>query len=197
VRTRGPGDSALLLLDAVDVLNTEHIKYAVIGALAASVHGSVRGSLDADVVVSASVQEGTRLEKAFRDAGFQSTLTRGEPGDPIPGVVRLSDAFGNRVDVLLGLRGLDPQAFSRTVEVPFQGSTLQFIGREDFIAMKVFAAGPLDLADAQNAVAAAGDSLDVPLVRRLAVRFGREASASLDSLLGKSHAAGYDSTDDL
>lgn len=60
----------------------------------------------------------------------------------------MSDAFGSRVDVLVGLRGLDAQAFSRTLQVPFHGSTLDFIGREDFIAMKVFAGGPIDLQDA-------------------------------------------------
>jgi hypothetical protein len=197
MRSRGPGESALLLLDAVDVLKAQKIPYAVVGALAASVHGAVRGSADADVLIGASVQEATGIDEAFRKAGFRSILSRGDPQDDIPAVIRLTDTFGNRVDVLVGLRGLDVEAFSRTVEIPFHGSTLAFIGREDFIAMKVFAAGPIDLADAVNAVAAAGDSLDMPLVRRLAARFGREAEASLDSVLGKSRGASYDPTDDL
>lgn len=196
MRSRGPGESALLLLDAVDVLKAQGIPYAVVGALAASVHGAIRGSADADVLIGASVQEATRIDQAFRKAGFQSVLSRGDPQDDIPAVIRLTDTFGNRVDVLVGLRGLDSKAFSRTLEVPFHGSTLHFIGREDFIAMKVFAGGPIDLADAANALAAAGDSLDVPLVRRVAARFGREASASLDSLLGKSVGVGHDATDD-
>ena len=93
MRTSRAGESALLLLDVVDRLVAEKIQYAVIGALAASVHGAVRASLD-----------------------------------------------------------LDPQAFSRVVEVPFQGSTLRFIGREDLIAMKAFAGAPTDLADAARAI---------------------------------------------
>jgi hypothetical protein len=191
MRPKAPGQSTLLLLDVVDILEARKIDYAVVGALAASVYGAVRASVDADVLLSTTIQA-TGLEQACQAAGFRTTLTRGDLDDPIPGTIRLSDTFGNRVDLLLGLRGLDPQAFLRTVEVPFQGRTLRFIGREDFIAMKVFAAGPLDLADAENAVAAAGESLDVPLVRRLAARFGREASESLNALLGTSHAAGYD-----
>lgn len=43
----------LLLLDVVDLLTATKINYAVIGALAASVHGAVRASMDSDVVLSA------------------------------------------------------------------------------------------------------------------------------------------------
>jgi hypothetical protein len=39
VRSRGFGQSALLLLDAIEVLARERIDYAVIGAMAASIHG--------------------------------------------------------------------------------------------------------------------------------------------------------------
>jgi hypothetical protein len=196
MRPRGPGESALLLLDAVEVLEAHRIRYAVIGALAASVHAAIRGSADADVLIGAAVQEATRIDEAFRRAGFQSVLSRGDPQDAIPAAIRLTDAFGNRVDVLVGLRGLDPQAFSRTVEVPFQGSTLLVIGREDFIAMKVFAGGPIDLQDAERAVAANPVSLDVHLVRRLAAGFGRDASEAFESILSANRGAGHDLTDD-
>jgi hypothetical protein len=37
MRARGPGESAKLLLDVVDVLAARSIDYAVIGALAASI----------------------------------------------------------------------------------------------------------------------------------------------------------------
>ncbi len=67
--------------------------------------------------------------------------------------------------------------------MPFQGARLRFIGREDFIAMKVFAGGPLDLLDATRALSAAGKAVDTELLRRLAKQFGRDASASLDRLL--------------
>jgi hypothetical protein len=197
MRPRGPGESALLLLDAVEVLDSQGTRYAVVGALAASVHGAVRGSADADVLIGASVQEATRIGEAFRRAGFKSVLSRGDPQDDIPAVIGLTDTFGNRVDVLVGLRGLESHVFSRTVEVPFHGSTLVFIGREDFIAMKVFAGGPIDLQDAERAVAANPSSLDVQLVRRLAAGFGREASAALESILSAERSVAHNPTDDL
>jgi hypothetical protein len=49
--------------------------------------------------------------------------------------------------------------------------------------MKAFAGGPLDLIDAERAISAAGDSLDLELVRQLASRYGAGAAAALDRLL--------------
>jgi hypothetical protein len=57
-------------------------------------------------------------------------MTRGDFEDPILGLLKVSDSFGNRVDLLLGLKGMEPQAVSRVIGIPFQGSKLNFIGRE-------------------------------------------------------------------
>jgi hypothetical protein len=204
MRASGPGESARLLLDVVDVLAAHSIDYAVIGALAASLHGAGRASLDAGLVVSASVMEGMGINDALKRAGHTTEFRRGGLEDAIPGLVRVSDSFGNQVDVLLGIRGLDPKAFSRTVEVPLEGTRLRFVGREDFIAMKAAAGGPIDLVDAGNAIASDPKSLDVELVRDLGLRFGTSASASLERMLGEaglsrqaSHNQGYGLDDDL
>jgi hypothetical protein len=93
------------------------------------------------------------------------------------------DFQAHRVDLLLSLRGLEPQAFSRAVGVPFRGRMVRFIGREDFIALKAFAGGPLHLVDAARAISAAGSSLDIALVRRLTKQYGQQASETLDRLL--------------
>ncbi len=153
MRATRPGESALLLLDVADCLESHKVEYAVVGALAASIYGAVRASLDADVVVSIGLSEAEGIGRALEAAGLRAELTRGDLDDPIPALLKVIDAYGNRVDLLIGLRGLDPQAFSRAIEVPFQGKKLRFIGREDFIAMKAFAAGPMDLVDAARAVA--------------------------------------------
>lgn len=184
MRTRGAGESALLLLDAVSLLRRRHVDYAVIGALAASIHGVVRASLDADAVLSFSAHAAAELEREFSAAGFATSLRRGDADDPIQALLALSDAHQNRVDLLIGLRGLEPAAFSRVIEVPFQGEVLRIIGREDFIAMKVFAGGPQDLIDARRVIEAAGAALDIPLLRRLAGGFGPEASEALEGVLG-------------
>lgn len=183
MRTTRAGQSALLLLDAVAVLATRKISYAVIGAMAASVHGIVRASMDADAVLSLTIQETSTLEREFRAAGFQTEVRRGDPDDPIAAVLSLTDAHRNRVDLLVGLRGLDPGAFSRTIELSFHGAALRVVGLEDFVAMKIFAGGPQDLADARAAISAAGEHLNQPLAKALARRFGREVLARLETLI--------------
>jgi hypothetical protein len=183
VRTSGPGESALLLLDAVAVMAAEHIDYAVIGAMAASVHGVVRASVDADVILSVATQRLRDLKVRFAAIGFTTELRFGDFDDPIAAMLVLTDQYGNRVDLLVGLRGLDPAAFERALEVPFQGQTLKVVGREDFIAMKVFAGGPQDLADARNVIEAAGGQLDLALLQRLASKFGRATAVAIEGLL--------------
>ncbi len=51
MRTRASGESTLLLVDAVQVLRAAQVDYAIIGAMAASVHGVIRASRDADALL--------------------------------------------------------------------------------------------------------------------------------------------------
>lgn len=185
MRASQAGQSALLLLDAIAVLKAQAIDYAVIGAMAASVHGAIRASADADALISATVSKLASLRMFFKKAGFETRLRRGDTDDPIPAMLVISDTHGNRVDLLGGLRGLDPQAFARTIEVPFSGDTLRIIGREDFIAMKCFAGGPQDIADAHVALISAQEPVDLDLLRRVTRRFGRAAADALEHLLAR------------
>jgi len=78
-----------------------------------------------------------------------------------------------RVDLLAGLRGLDRLALSRSITVPFLGGSLRVIGREDFIAMKCFAGGHQDIADAVQALKTTDHPLDLAILRWTTRRFGR------------------------
>ena len=183
MRTQAPGQSSLLFLDVAHILIAEKITYAVIGALAAAVHGEVRGTTDADALLCVALQQLGALRTAFEDAGFQTELRFGDDEDPIPAMLILQDGYENTVELLAGLRGLDPDAFTRTITVPFQGDTLRMIGREDFIAMKCYAGGPQDVADARAALTRRDAATDLDLLRRLTRRFGRAATDVLESLL--------------
>jgi len=183
VRTKQAGQSALLLLDAVEVLQREKIDYAVIGAFALSAHGVVRASTDVDVLLFAPPPHLTRLRTRFQRAGFGTELRRGETEDPIPALLILSDTHNNHIDLLGGLRGMDPAIFSRAVEVPFRGVKLRIVGREDFIAMKCFAGSPQDILDAQSAYHSAQCPVDLDLLRAVARRFGRDAADRLEQVL--------------
>ena len=107
-----------------------------------------------------------------------------------------SDDFENRVDLMVGIRGFDPTGFSRTLEVALDGESLKFVGLEDFVAMKLFAGGPQDLADARSALEAAPEPPNKELLERLASRYGPETARSLQSLTS-SFSRGLDSGLDL
>lgn len=183
MRTKASGESVLLLLDAIQILRGASVDYAVVGAMAASVHGVIRASLDADALLSISLSALAGLERSFEAAGFKTGLRRGDMGDPIGAVLTLRDGFENRVDLLVGIRGFEPTAFSRTIEVALDGESLKFVGLEDFVAMKLFAGGPQDLVDARSALEAAPEPPNMELLQGLAKRYGPETARSLEGLL--------------
>lgn len=186
MRAQRPGQSALLLVDAIEILRQEQVEYAVIGAFALAVHGVVRASMDADILLFTTPRRLNELHARFEQTGFTAESRQGDSDDPIPAMLGLSDDHGNRVDLLAGLRGLDPLVFSRTVEVDFHGERLRIVGREDFIAMKCFAGGPQDLVDARSAYASSQSPVDTHLLRSVTRRFGREAVDRLEQILGPS-----------
>jgi predicted nucleotidyltransferase len=183
MRTKASGESTLLLVDAVQVLRASQVDYAIIGAMAASVHGAIRASRDADALLSVTVSALPGLERSFRAAGFSTELRRGDMDDPIGAVLTLHDEFENRVDLLVGIRGFDPQAFSRVIDVPLDGEPLRFVGLEDFVAMKIFAGSPQDVSDATIALEVATEPLDVDLLRQLSKGYGADTARSLENLL--------------
>jgi hypothetical protein len=183
VRTQRAGQSALLLLDAIEILERETIDYAVIGAFALSAHGVVRASTDADALLFTTPARLAELPTLFDRAGFATELRRGDADDPFASMLILRDGHTNQVDLLAGLRGMDPSAFSRTVEVPFMGVNLRIIGREDFIAMKCFAGSPQDISDAESAYRSAQGPIDLDLMRAVTRRFGRVAADRLEQVL--------------
>jgi predicted nucleotidyltransferase len=172
------------MVDVAELLEARSVRYAIIGAMAAAVHGVVRASLDADAVVALQVRDAQALRHALIDAGYEAVVRTGDADDPIPGMLEINDGHGNRVDLLLGLRGMDPELLNRTRQVRLADATLEIVGREDFIAMTAFAGGPVDLADARAVIDLDRTSLDLELLRRLARRFGTDAARAVEDLIG-------------
>lgn len=183
MRTERPGQSALLFLDVAEILARENIDYVIIGAFALSAHAVVRASSDVDALLYVSYSRLEAISTLFKAAELDVILRRGDDDDPILSMLVLSDSHGNRVELLGGLRGVDPEVFSRAIEVPFHGINLRIVGREDFIAMKCFAGAPQDLADARAAFKGAQGPIDIDLLRAVTRRFGRDAADCLEDLL--------------
>jgi predicted nucleotidyltransferase len=184
MKAKGPGQSALLLLDVIDILNKRRIPHAVIGAFAASFHGVVRASMDADAMISLqSVQvDFETLIYELRKAGLKASYRRGDLGDPVGAVVHGEDRFKNRVDLLMNIRGMTEAVFSRTIEAEFMGARIHLVGIEDFIAMKIFAGSPKDLNDAAGVLKVSRDRTNFSLLRELVQGYGKSALHRLETL---------------
>ena len=98
MRTQRAGQSALLFLDVVELLNREHVDYIIIGAFALSVHGMVRASVDVDALLQLPYGRLKELYALFEAEHFGVVLNRGDDDDPIPSMLLLSDTYGNRVE---------------------------------------------------------------------------------------------------
>jgi len=185
MKINGPGESSLLLLKVIKRLDQLKIPYAVVGAFAASFYGIVRASLDADAVISVKGHEEklSRLLDILKKDGYKTVLRRGNREDPIRSVINIVDRFQNRVDLLIGLRGMDTDVFQRVVKTSFLKKKIRIIGVEDFIAMKIFAGNPKDFMDAAGAFKVSRQKIDLNLLKKLTRRYGTKELAQLKKLL--------------
>src|SRR5262249_33843292 len=108
---------------------------------------------------------------------------RGDIEDPILRSLLLEDLHQNRIDLLIGVRGMDPEASGRCVSASLLDSSIRIIGAEDLIAMKISAGGVQDLEDVRGVLYISGRRLDLDLLRKLAARYGLEVSRRLEALL--------------
>ena len=172
MKISGPGESSLLLLNVIKVLKTCRIPYAVVGAFAASFYGVVRASLDADAVISIEGGEDklNRLLSALKKAAFKIELRRSDAEDPVRYVINITDGFGNRVDLLIGIRGMRQDVFDRLRTASFMKTTVKIIGIEDFVAMKIFAGGAKDIHDVLGVLQISRAKINMALLKQLTLR---------------------------
>ena len=192
MRTTAPGQSALLLLDIIDVLEQKGITYAIIGAFAASFYGMVRASLDADAVISIHTsQEAVSLCDDLRVKGLSVEHRKGDQDDPIAAVINIQDSFHNRVDLLIGIQGMAREVFQRTQSARFMGALIKIVSPEDFIAMKIFAGNPQDISDVMGVLDVSGKKIDFNLLRKLTVSYGADSIKKLEKVLIEKKLKGH------
>ena len=185
MRTSGPGQPEQILLDVADILTALGIPYAVVGALAVSFYGVPRATSDADSVawIKDTGKTADELTNSLIASGYSAVLRRGDIDDPILVSIHVEDKYQNRHDLLLGIRGMDPDAAHRCVSSAFFGSTVRIIGAEDLIGMKIFAGGSQDLQDVRGILQVSRERLNPDLLRQVARLYGADVAATLDELL--------------
>ncbi|MGH9411868.1 MAG: nucleotidyl transferase AbiEii/AbiGii toxin family protein [Vicinamibacterales bacterium] len=153
------------------LLESEHIEYAIVGGIANAVWGEPRATVDVDVTVSVderavrrTVQAiASRLRAAVADPAAFVRQTRVLPVDTEDGV---------RIDVIFALMPFELEAIGRARSVAMAGRQVRVVTAEDLILMKIVSDRPRDLADAEAIVRRRRSDLDLayiePLVGELA-----------------------------
>jgi len=190
VRVTGPGQPVHLLLDIVDILNDLQIPYALAGALAVSFYGTPRSTNDASVIAWLEQSGKTKrdLEDSLAAANYWVLARPGDLDDPISDVVAVADDHGNRMDLLLGVRGMPSEATRRARTASILGAPLRIVGAEDLVAMKLFAGGVQDLEDVRGVLAVSGQDLDLSLLADISAQYGQDVSEKLNAILNEPHA---------
>jgi hypothetical protein len=185
MRVDGPSQPAHLLLDVIDGLNSFKIPYAIAGGFAVAYYGVPRFTEDGDSVVwmKDSAKTPVELKDDLIALGYKAALRQGDIDDPIALSIRIEDEFKNRVDLLLGVRGMDPEASKRCITAPILDAMVRVIGAEDLIGMKIFAGGPQDMLDVRGILQVWRERLNPDLLRSVARRYGPDVTRELDKLL--------------
>lgn len=186
---------AELLADLRGAFSALGARWYLFGAQAAIVHGAARLTADVDVTVDLAARSSAELVSALAATGFEARVpdTAGvvETTRVLPlvhGPTRIP------VDVVLAGPGLEDLFFARVEEHAIGGVPVPVASAEDVLTMKVLAARPKDLDDAEAIIRARGPTLDVERIRgtlRLleAALDRRDLLSELERLLGRTGGA--------
>lgn len=144
----------------VRVLQFLGAPFALIGAHAMAARGYPRFTVDVDLLTSdhrvlgSDIWTGLERERAAVD------IRRGDPDDPLAGVVHILLPDGTDVDLVVARWTWEADVIERAEEMSLGGVTMRVPQVSDLILLKLAAGGFIDLQDAA-ALLALGDEKDV------------------------------------
>jgi hypothetical protein len=133
--------------ELLELLNSHHVDYLLVGAYALAFYGAPRFTGDLDVFVKPDATNAERLMEALTDFGFGSVgLSQGDFEKPDQ-VVQLGMP-PVRIDLITGISGVSwGEANSAGVVADLGGIPVRFISRDHLVANKRAAGRKKDLAD--------------------------------------------------
>ena len=135
------------------LLRERRVPFAVVGAAALAAHGVSRSTGDLDILTVTGACLDEDFWDGIRSARIRVQVRRGDPDDPLAGVVRLATIDQDPVDVVVGKGAWQARIFDRARETEIDDISLPLATREDLILLKLFAGGPQDLWDVEQLLA--------------------------------------------
>jgi hypothetical protein len=128
----------------VDVLDGAGIVHALIGAAALAAAGVARSTFDLDFLTTDTRALDERLWVPLRQDEIDIAVRRGDPDDPLAGIVRMSATAERPVDLVVGRFEWQRRAVDRARALP---PRLRVVIPRDLILLKLFAGGAQDMWD--------------------------------------------------
>lgn len=173
------------LLEGASIESQIAIDFALIGGLAVATWGVVRATQDIDLLADSnpSPLRNPRLRddlaKFLEKKGCTAEWGIGEPGDPIPLLLRVQlprPLHRLGADILWAHKRWHQEALKRKIEIKVSGLRVSVLHPEDLIFMKLEAGGPQDLLDAQVLLLTPPPELNAQRLKRKASRLRLRAA---------------------
>jgi predicted nucleotidyltransferase len=161
----------IVLADAVSLLESQGVAYALIGGLAITHRGRPRSTDDVDLVIAADIPWALRFIKVLAGTDFRPLLKGVEEVVEKSFILPLLHLPTNiKLDLVLGLSGFEQEAIERAERVEFGGKMVFVATAEDLLIMKTMAGRPQDDQDVHGLVVTQRENIDWDYCLRQASR---------------------------
>ena len=135
------------LREFIELLNSRHVEYLIVGAFALAFHGVPRSTGDIDILVRTTQQNAARVEEVLQTFSFASLGLSAADFLHADQVIQLGHP-PNRIDLLTSITGVAfDEAWTDCVPGHLHGIPVRFIGRETLIRNKRATGRTQDKAD--------------------------------------------------
>lgn len=131
------------------ILERAGITHAMIGAAALALRGHSRSTQDTDFFTTDKRVFHQQLWSEFADRGVAVEIRKGDPDDPIGGVIRIG-ALLDQVDIVVGRWKWEQEVIERSERMSAFGEAVPVATAPDLVLLKLAAGGYKDLADAAS-----------------------------------------------
>lgn len=136
--------------ELLNLFNQQQVRYLVVGGYAVIYHTEPRYTKDLDLWVSVDADNAERVYRALQQ--FGAPLVGITPQDfQVPGVVYQMGRPPARVDIIMGLKGVEfEEAWNARVAADFGGVTAPVLALSHLLINKQLAGRPQDLMDVES-----------------------------------------------
>ena len=131
----------------IALLNSNAVRFLIVGGYAVTFHGHARFTADLDVWVATDADNASKVSQVLKEFGFGNLFDAGDFSHP--GYAIQLGRKPYRIDILTSIQGVDfAAAYARRKTLKAGGLELPFIGVEELVVNKRAAGRLHDLDDA-------------------------------------------------